>query len=784
MLFNSFFYGLPVRENYREVHHSAVFLRGHPTTVRICFLIEISVCIAVFIYSFHESATTGTVETKVSYEPLANYECDVLSPLSTAVEYSTLSSEIAQFSKMRWTYNECLDNTGPNGFDLCHNNHRQDHLLSIYGITVNDTVCSEVYLHDGYRFCYSKNEEKKLNSILLKTSFPFLNEPEEEITLMKEQFFFMNPNHFYPMIDTPFQKKDLLTSYISDYEKTVYVMAKSSIDGKSGLYRFTIGEEHAVLLYECGQEFATSTFYGITYHSSSARVYVLAIAKNGEGRLLYYDTVTATSAAPSSLVWKCSNYSPDDSSTTSSATSSFLSSGSDGKLYAMCSGNTDPSKILNSGTNGPGMSSLSVALAPPTPPIAPPVTTAPTTAPTSTPSSTATATIIGDPSIVVDPPTAEPTTSPTAGPPPPTAGSPTTGSPPQTGGSQPTTAPTVDTPTGGSLTTSSPTTGPPPPHPTAGSPTAGPPSPTTGPPIGSSPSIEPTIAPTNGSPSVTSPTASSPTAGSQPPPPTAGPPTSGPPPPNADPSTVEPSTSPTVGPATASSPTTVPTVTTPTANPPISPPPPSSGPPPTVSSPTIALPPNSIPPLTAPTPTAAPTAPTPSLSKYYVFYEIDPSTHSQTPWYVDLFSQNITTMDNQSSQRSVSSITRVMQDGQYLYFTTDNEFANIFRADLMTAIVSTHTFIDVEYLGRYVGESVQEGTPKHRMYFTGGSHQYYDTLNNEFDIEIEKMNDYYYYATHIQVAYSYQICNGNFSKYSIDYSLATSFRKKCNNDNG
>ncbi len=520
MFLEDLFFRLPVRDTYRETDHKAVFLRAHPTVARLCFLVEVCVCIAIFAYSYQITADTGTTETKVSYEPIDGYDCEVLSPLSTSVEYSTESSEIAQFSKMRWTYDECIEYTGSGdtGYDLCSDDNRDDYLLSVYGIQADDTVCGEKFLADGYRLCYSHAKETKLQSSLISTSFPTVTTPTD-IPLTSDGFFFINGTHIHILKDVPFDESDFLTSYVTDYNKNVFIIASRNTDSKNFLYRLTVGEQAAVQLYELGAEF--SAIYGMTYKAATSTVYAMAITGT-TAHILYYDLSTSTGAAPSSLTWGCDNL-QGAADTSSSSSSNFLSLGSNGKLYAMCTADTSTTSVTN----------------------------------------------------------------------------------------------------GVAVTT----------------------------------------------------------------------------------------------------------------------------------------------------------------SRDYIFYEIDPSTSTQIPWTVDIFSQNFTASDGSNSKHHVTTITRVMQSSHYLYFFTNSEYSNVFRVDMLTASLSTHKLVNVEYIGQYSGNSVIEA-PSNQFYFTGGTHQYYNPLTNTFNINIDKSNDYYYYGIYTQLAYSYQICNSNYSQYIVDYSLSTSFYKLCDDVNG
>ena len=325
MFIEDLFFRLPVRDTYRETKHHAVFLRAHPTIARLCFLVEVVVCIAIFVYSYQVTANTATTSTKISYEVVEGYDCEVLSPRSNSETFSTTTSDIVFFSKARYDYETCVSTLDTTGLDVCADEHRQDYLLTVTGISSSDSNCKDIILEDGYRFCYNENEDNfQVDMQDLQLAFPKSNTPKSTVPKI---YYFTKGDGNLISIAAPFAEENILTDFTSDLVSKVYVVAEDP-DGNNRptLFEFSYNSTTAKKLMNP----AGNAFSGITYGDQTVFLYEIS---NQQGKIYSYNVTTKTEGA--TISFSCADfgqYTPDTGRTTR-----YLSYGTDKNLYAICS---------------------------------------------------------------------------------------------------------------------------------------------------------------------------------------------------------------------------------------------------------------------------------------------------------------------------------------------------------------------------------------------------------------------------------------------------------------
>jgi hypothetical protein len=75
------------------------------------------------------------------------------------------------------------------------------------------------------------------------------------------------------------------------------------------------------------------------------------------------------------------------------------------------------------------------------------------------------------------------------------------------------------------------------------------------------------------------------------------------------------------------------------------------------------------------------------------------------------------------------------------------------------------------------------------LYFNGGSFEFFNVSSSSTQKYDENENDYFqkndfFYATAIELAFSYSVCNGNNSYFVVDFALSNSFTSQCATING
>lgn len=332
MLCEDLFFRLPVRDTYRETKHHAVFLRAHPTVARICFVIEVIVCVVIFAYSYHITANTSTTDTKISYEVLdVAYSCEVLSPKSNSESYNAKTSDAAFFSKARMSYETCLSTLDSTGFNMCSDDVRQDYVFNVIGMSSNDDNCFDIILANEYRFCYSKQSLTELQDYTdFKQAFTKRNTP----FISSDAFFYFTKGDgtIITLSDAfnPASSSVLMSDYVSDLKDNVYVVAKDvSNNNRPTIFQFSVTTGTVQKL----RVLTVDTLSGITYGDQALFVYEIT---GQQGKIFTYNV---TSRIDSSMTISCTDFG-QSVGTVTGADVRYLSYGSDGNLYAMCLGDT------------------------------------------------------------------------------------------------------------------------------------------------------------------------------------------------------------------------------------------------------------------------------------------------------------------------------------------------------------------------------------------------------------------------------------------------------------
>jgi hypothetical protein len=312
---------------YQLIYYKSVVLRAPPSILRVCTVLATVIAIAVFILSYYFTATTPTTETTVSYEPLASYSCNVLSPRSDSVTFNSAKNSIVEFSKARFNYNECL--TALNG--ICSDSYRTDYLLSVGGIGTENGKCYDLILADGYRFCQIEESDKSLLSAQISNSFSgTLERPDVQYS---KQYYFMKENGKVSSQGSLSADMDILTDFISDSSSNIYV-AQAASPNSAVVYHMkpvipklqgNVATTEPQKLFTVG----TINIHGIAYGNDE--VFVLEIGSTNLGRVYAYNMTSKAIRQSSSFTCTLS------SGSAAGATKRMISYGTtDHKLYVFC----------------------------------------------------------------------------------------------------------------------------------------------------------------------------------------------------------------------------------------------------------------------------------------------------------------------------------------------------------------------------------------------------------------------------------------------------------------
>jgi hypothetical protein len=170
------------------------------------------------------------------------------------------------------------------------------------------------------------------------------------------------------------------------------------------------------------------------------------------------------------------------------------------------------------------------------------------------------------------------------------------------------------------------------------------------------------------------------------------------------------------------------------------------------------------------------------------FLSVDPVTFSTIPYTISSIAQNYTTFTGANSGKTINSINQVFLAGNFIYMTSVASFPNLLVADLTLPANAGHTIHSVTNLGFFRGSYGILNPADKAIYFSGTTNPnntYYNTNSKTFLENYSLANkDNYLLTTFIQLGFSYQICNGAYTNYTIDASVSGSYRSACGKKNG
>jgi hypothetical protein len=179
----------------------------------------------------------------------------------------------------------------------------------------------------------------------------------------------------------------------------------------------------------------------------------------------------------------------------------------------------------------------------------------------------------------------------------------------------------------------------------------------------------------------------------------------------------------------------------------------------------------------------------PSMGEIH-FVSVDPVTFSTVSYTIPrpaLF-KNYTTATGANSGKAINSISQVFRAGNLIYMISGSTFPNLLVADLSIPPNSARTLRAVTNLGFFRGSYGILNPNDKAIYFSGASNPtstYYNTISKKFldNYPLAKKNNYLL-TTFVQLGFSYQICNGAYTNYTIDASVPGSYRSACGKKNG
>lgn len=237
---------------------------------------------------------------------------------------------------------------GPEGYNLCAPEHRQEQVLSISGVPSNGEFCEDIVLSYGYRFCtYSAVETTMPSTAAFPISLQSSSTSSTSSSVggqnsISTTFYFSNHNGRYGTVVAPFSSSNLKTDFVTDSNQTVFVVASGS-DGHNALYMLTPWGATATKL--CVVSF--TTFDGLVYGGNAVFLYSIN-PKTNIGQILKYNIKTKKSSIYSTQ--DCSS-AVSSSQSTSTSTNRFIDYGDDGYLYLMCT--SSASVTVQSPVQGP-----------------------------------------------------------------------------------------------------------------------------------------------------------------------------------------------------------------------------------------------------------------------------------------------------------------------------------------------------------------------------------------------------------------------------------------------
>lgn len=332
-------------DQYWENKPGTKRLVGPAYIVRLSFLMDISLAVAIFIYCAYFTIVDRIVESKIEYDPISGYECRNLAPRNSAITLSSSNSEEVDFSSSRFLLNECLNNLSSTGYDVCGDDNLNKVITNSRYITSERSSgsCIDLLFSNGQRACIGKDvTHSETNSY---TSTFAINAPPSEVTsllsLQNQYLYFMNESW-----QKGFDINDIYQNFKSDFINVgpvgVGVLASitSSPPGGATTMKIVIADPLQDAL-----EFITlpSTFhdiYGFAGNSDGSILAVMTMSISYIATLFVYNRDSATSYQ---RTIDCNQYFKFTSSTPlvqNTPYTRFISFGDDDALYMICSSST------------------------------------------------------------------------------------------------------------------------------------------------------------------------------------------------------------------------------------------------------------------------------------------------------------------------------------------------------------------------------------------------------------------------------------------------------------
>lgn len=324
-----------VPDKYIVPSEEATRLKGPLPYVQVCLALEMLLTAVVFAISFYFSAIQSITETTVSFKDLGSgYSCSVLIPRNDEQEYSTLTSELAQFSEARYHYTDCINTLSTTGFDVCANGNRVDYVISALGTSSADSNCIDILLNNHYRLCESDVVETTLISSEVESSFPRQNTP----SVTSNSFHFSNASGINIAVDAPFETADTVTDFVPDRNSgKVYVVSSKETDSEGELYLFEFSITATPTVKEL-TEIEDPDIVGLAVGDQAVYLW-----SRNDGTSTLYTYSLRTGIFSSVDISECANY----ATVGTTETARMLSYGEDNQLYAMCSLSSTPLKDFN-----------------------------------------------------------------------------------------------------------------------------------------------------------------------------------------------------------------------------------------------------------------------------------------------------------------------------------------------------------------------------------------------------------------------------------------------------
>ena len=319
----------------QDITDESLRLKAPAFVARGCFVFEIAMAAAAFAVSYYISFSSKIKVSEISFETIDGYSCKVLSPRSDSKTLSSTTSELVQFSSTRYALNPCLDALDSNGYDVCKDGNRKDYILSTTGVAATGEYCEDIALIDNYRFCFgSEKETSWMANREVETAFP--RQPDAPNAQFTDIFYFMNSSGTLHEMTAEFGTySSALSDFIASRSSVdVYVVANEENEAK--VFEFSLGSASATEIFEL--DLRKSDLYGFTLGSSkicAAWFETNGPPDNQETNLVIRSHDTSNEVT-TDYTLDCTSNSPSDNIGQFLDVFRFISMGADGYLYAMC----------------------------------------------------------------------------------------------------------------------------------------------------------------------------------------------------------------------------------------------------------------------------------------------------------------------------------------------------------------------------------------------------------------------------------------------------------------